>query len=178
MQSKKLNKFIITIILSCIIAVFSSCGDAPKSPKATANNKAAIFNIKSFSTAMVAYQARSEDQSYPVEYNGAPDFESDASTYSHISPKDGYYYQYFANSDSRPVSRYCYVAWPVSLDTGSQIYYVDESNSIWEANITTTATSVVALNINSDPMSPVAPRPPARLTFVGATISGNWIKKG
>jgi len=162
-----LIELMIVIAIIAIIAAIAIPGIL--AARRSANANAAMGNLKSFSTAMTVYQQKNAAQTYPPATAKAPDLTSDTdNTFSHLSPKGGYIYEYFVDG---AFSKYCYVAYPTSLNNGTKMFVVDESNSIWEATITATATASTADFSNQTAQGP------ARMTFTTAVVSGSWIKK-
>ncbi len=117
-----LIELMVAIAIIAIIAAIALPGLL--SGKRTSNATAAFANLKSFSTAMATYIERKDDQSYPENLENVADY------YSHIENKGGYKYVYDSNKNN-----YIYYAYPTGLSIGTKIYFVDESNNIYEATV-------------------------------------------
>jgi len=163
-----LIELMIVIAIIAIIAAIAIPGIL--AARRSANANAAMGNLKSFSTAMTVYQQKNAAQTYPpANANKGPDLTTDTdNTYSHLSPKGGYIYEYYVDT---VYSKYCYVAYPTSLNNGTKMFVVDESNSIWEATITATATATTCS------WATATAQGPDRITFTNAAVTGSWIKK-
>jgi prepilin-type N-terminal cleavage/methylation domain-containing protein len=128
-----LIELMIVIAIIAIIAAIAIPGIL--AARRSANANAAMGNLKSFSTAMTVYQQKNAAQLYPPATGTAPDFTGDVdNTYSHLSPKGGYYYQYYTAASTQ----YMYVAYPTSYNNGVKLFVVDETNSLWENALDTT----------------------------------------
>ncbi|NUM33833.1 MAG: prepilin-type N-terminal cleavage/methylation domain-containing protein [Candidatus Brocadiae bacterium] len=123
-----LIELMIVIAIIAIIAAIAIPGIL--SARRSANAGSALANLKSFSTAMATYAQDQSDQKYPASSAALGDY------YSHIETKGGYKYFYKTNSGN---SKFVYVTAPASLNNGTKIYFVDESNRIFEADATTEA---------------------------------------
>ncbi len=140
-----LIELMIVIAIIAIIAAIAIPGIL--SARRSANAGSALANLKSFSTAMATFAQDSPTQSYPANTAGFGDY------YSHLSPKGGYKYQYNTNTG---LSRFTYSTYPVSINNGTKLYFVDESNRIYEANATASSDIPAAngsLTVNVDATS-------------------------
>ena len=125
MRSKHVGFTLIELmIVVAIIAIIAGIAiPGILAARRASNEGAAMANLKSFSTAMTTYNQRQKDQTYPTSTNQFAEY------YSHMDTKSGYNYYY--SSDSK---KYVYCAVPTSLNNGTKIFYVDESNRIFEAD--------------------------------------------
>jgi len=124
-----LIELMIVIAIIAIIAAIAIPGIL--SARRSANAGSALANLKSFSTAMATYAQDSPTQSYPADSSTT----SLGDYYSHISPKGGYRYEYKTNT-ATPYSKFVYVTYPVSVNNGTKAFFVDESNRIYEMDVT------------------------------------------
>lgn len=116
-----LIELMIVIAIIAIIAAIAIPGIL--SARRSANAGAALGNLKSFSTAMATYAQDSSEQQYPAATTNFGDY------YSHVEVKGGYKYIYVTNDTK---SRFVYLARPTSINNGTKIFYVDESNRLYE----------------------------------------------
>lgn len=162
------------MIVIAIIAVIASIAiPGVLAARRSANANAAMANLKTFGTAMSIYQQKNSAQCYPPANTAdhSPDFTGDTdNTYSHISPKNGYHYAYYTNTTG---SKYCYFAAPTSLNNGTKVFVIDETNSIWEQNIKTPVTNYPTVDVDADMGTD-----PTKYPRVSGTISPDgWSKK-
>ena len=142
-----LIELMIVIAIIAIIAAIAIPGIL--SARRSANAGSALANLKSFSTAMATYAQDQSNQSYPASSAVLGDY------YSHIETKGGYKYFYYPNTGN---SKFVYATAPVSLNNGTKIFFVDESNRIFEADATTEANctginNTTAFDLNQEGMS-------------------------
>jgi prepilin-type N-terminal cleavage/methylation domain-containing protein len=121
-----LIELMIVIAIIAIIAAIAIPGIL--SARRSANSGSAMGNLKSFSTAMATFAQDDSEQKYPAATSNFGDY------YSHVSPKGGYKYIYVTNDNK---SRFVYLAAPTSINNGTKVFFVDESNRIYETVVTT-----------------------------------------
>ncbi len=155
-----LIELMIVIAIIAIIAAIAIPGIL--SARRSANANAAMGNLKSFCTAMATFSNDQADQTYPA---AVANF---GSYYSHLATKGGYSYSYYTTAAK---SQYVYAAWPTSMNNGTKVYVVDESNRIWEGEANAnTVTATVHADTNW-----ATENGPERFTWAGVT--GTWTLK-
>ena len=124
-----LIELMIVISIIAIIAAIAIPGIL--SARRAANAGAALGNLKSFATAMATYCQDDAAQNYPKTITNFGDY------YSHIATKSGYQYSYYTNNvATNPFSKFIYFTTPTSMNNGIKIFFIDESNRIFEHTVT------------------------------------------
>lgn len=160
----------LVIVIAIIAILVSKSVPTQVAEKRYAMLTIVATNLKIFSTAMTMHQQITPGSLYPEANGTAP-----ATTYySHLSPKEGYIYEYYVN-DAR--KKYCYIAYPTNLSSGNKIFVIDESTSVWEAVITAVPTG--SPSVNMDAASSMTPNQYSRIYgFPGvAPASLVWIRQ-
>ena len=140
-----LIELMIVIAIIAIIAAIAIPGIL--SARRAANAGSALGNLKSFATAMATYAQDDASQKYPEETTG--NTASFGDYYSHIPTKGGYKYSYYSNTNAtNPNSKFVYFTAPTSMNNGTKIFFVDESNRIFEHTVTAEGDCAANVTIN------------------------------
>ncbi|MDZ7815416.1 MAG: prepilin-type N-terminal cleavage/methylation domain-containing protein [Planctomycetota bacterium] len=145
MKDKRGFTLIELMIVVAIIAIIAAIAiPSLLNARRSSNEKAALATCRNFNTAAVDYSENTPEQYY---------FENELSDFgdyfSHKDSKNGYRYFYRSNSattagadealedtaDDDDATAFCYIAVPVSTNTGRKVYYVDETGQIYVCDL-------------------------------------------
>lgn len=189
MKNRKGFTLIELMIVIAIIAIIAAIAiPGILSARKSANANAAFANLKSFCTAMVAFQNDDPAQKYPN--TGTTAFAHTTVEYATLfgkyfnqpanNIKNGYYYFYFTPVETvtSAGSKYVYIAFPTSANNGTKGYVVDESNRIWEAVVSSDTLLIKAPGIGAgttvDPFIATKPADAAAWANDGAARFAAW----